>query len=506
MSQNNIEKYFQEKFKDFEPDFPKESWQNISNQIKSKKTKKNYIWYKFSGLIAMLFLGFFTFNSLKDINKIPDKNEIENSVVIDENNKTLNSTKNNKENDTNISKNNKTNPTDLNNLNIIKEENKSRKESFTRIQKNNINTNVLINSNKTNNLKLIKIDSFSKNSNANINKNNDDLIANNSISNKKSIIKIDYVENKLESNNQIEKTFNSNEEINSSSLKDTTKNNNLSFNTTISDNIYNEKLKNEINIDTSNVVIKTFKIELASNIDSSKVLNLKERNVVKNRWEISTLVAPIFINSIKNNSTISNNLNENDKKYYQSLSYGAYIQYQFTSKIGVRLGVSHINSLQETNNVAFTTEVDLKNNIFKQNSIHFLNTNSKDNQELFSRKVNEGTIKQEINFIEIPLELNYSLIDKKIKINVLGGASLLILNGDNSYIKTNQNQFINLGNASNINSINYSLNFGFGASYPIFSQMRFHLQPSVRYHINTFSENNNNPYYLGIFSGLSFKF
>ena len=170
------------------------------------------------------------------------------------------------------------------------------------------------------------------------------------------------------------------------------------------------------------------------------------------------------------------------------------------------MGVSHINSLQETKNVAFTTEVDLKNNIFKQNSIHFLNTNSKENQELFSRKVNEGTIKQEINFIEIPLELNYSLIDKKMKINVLGGASLLILNGDNSYLKTNQNQFINLGNASNINSTNYSLNFGFGASYPIFSQMRFHLQPSVRYHINTFSENNNNSYYLGIFSGLSFKF
>ena len=48
MNQHNIEKYFQEKFKNFEPELPEEIWNNLKNNLPKNKTKKSYFWFKFS--------------------------------------------------------------------------------------------------------------------------------------------------------------------------------------------------------------------------------------------------------------------------------------------------------------------------------------------------------------------------------------------------------------------------------------------------------------------------
>ncbi len=221
------------------------------------------------------------------------------------------------------------------------------------------------------------------------------------------------------------------------------------------------------------------------------------------------MIAPIFRNSISEKSTITHVLDKNDKSYYQSLSYGVFFQYQITSKLGIRTGISNQNFIQETNNVLYTVQIDEINSVFKNNFISFLPNNSNEiytNRELISKKINEGTVKQEINFIEVPLEINYLLIDKKLQLNVLSGASILFLSNQNNLIRTTENKIINLGEASNINQTHFSINFGFGLSYPIFTKMRFNVQPTFRYQINTLNQNNNNPYYIGIYTGLSFKF
>ena len=54
----NIERLFQEKFKDFEAIPPQESWDLIASRLQEKKKKKRVIpiWFRYSGIDASLFL------------------------------------------------------------------------------------------------------------------------------------------------------------------------------------------------------------------------------------------------------------------------------------------------------------------------------------------------------------------------------------------------------------------------------------------------------------------
>ncbi len=54
----NIERLFQEKFKDFEALPPQDSWNIIANRLNEKKKKKRIvpIWFQFSGIAASLLL------------------------------------------------------------------------------------------------------------------------------------------------------------------------------------------------------------------------------------------------------------------------------------------------------------------------------------------------------------------------------------------------------------------------------------------------------------------
>ena len=54
----NIERLFQEKFKDFEALPPQDSWDIIASRLNEKKKKKRIvpIWFQFSGIAASLFI------------------------------------------------------------------------------------------------------------------------------------------------------------------------------------------------------------------------------------------------------------------------------------------------------------------------------------------------------------------------------------------------------------------------------------------------------------------
>ncbi|TXI68453.1 MAG: hypothetical protein E6Q46_01130, partial [Flavobacterium sp.] len=61
----NIERLFQEKFKDFEALPPEESWDIIANRLNEKKKRIVPIWFQFSGIAASLFIiGFLIWNFL----------------------------------------------------------------------------------------------------------------------------------------------------------------------------------------------------------------------------------------------------------------------------------------------------------------------------------------------------------------------------------------------------------------------------------------------------------
>ncbi|NJM78598.1 MAG: hypothetical protein HC854_01310 [Flavobacterium sp.] len=86
----NIERLFQEKFKDFEATPPEATWNNIASRLQEKKKKRRVIpfWFKASGIAASLIIGMFLYQYFQQ-----DENSKINTnpVVIDENK--LNTTK-----------------------------------------------------------------------------------------------------------------------------------------------------------------------------------------------------------------------------------------------------------------------------------------------------------------------------------------------------------------------------------------------------------------------------
>ncbi len=107
----------------------------------------------------------------------------------------------------------------------------------------------------------------------------------------------------------------------------------------------------------------------------------------------------------------------------------------------------------------------------------------------------------------MPIELSYKLVDKKFGIEIIGGMSTLFLNNNTVSLVTDGME-MNVGKANNLNNIHFSSNVGLGFKYSFWKNFNANFQPMFKYQINTFSENSGNfkPYFIGLYSGISFSF
>jgi hypothetical protein len=103
--------------------------------------------------------------------------------------------------------------------------------------------------------------------------------------------------------------------------------------------------------------------------------------------------------------------------------------------------------------------------------------------------------------------MQYNLLDRKWGINLIGGLSSLFL-VENSVSLQSGEAVTEIGEATNMNSLNFSTNLGLGFYYRLNSSFEVNLQPMFKYQLNTFSETSGNfqPYSVGVYSGLNFKF
>src|SRR5690606_24286126 len=114
---------------------------------------------------------------------------------------------------------------------------------------------------------------------------------------------------------------------------------------------------------------------------------------------------------------------------------------------------------------------------------------------------------QNINYYEIPLELEYAIINTKFGVNLIGGVSTLFL-GNNEISVKSENFSSALGEANNLSNVSFSTNVGLGLDYKLSQRFIFNMEPMFKYQINPYTDSSVNfkPYYLGVYSGFSFKF
>lgn len=192
-----------------------------------------------------------------------------------------------------------------------------------------------------------------------------------------------------------------------------------------------------------------------------------------------------------------------------SYSYGVKLAYQLNNKFTLQSGINMINLGHKTNNVYLPPGVAIIS-LSNFSSLQVLAKSEVDAPKTTatSSSDNEATLNQVFGYVEIPVEIKYNLTDDgKIGVNLVGGFSTLVLNKDEVFVETNSLSQ-SLGNSNNLRPLNFSGNFGVDIDYSLYKNIFINVSPMLKVQTSTFSKNSNNiqTYYLGVYTGLNYKF
>lgn len=473
----NIDRLYQEKFKDFEATPSPGVWKNIADRLEEDKRKKPLIlpiWFKIAGAAAVLAIllsgGYFMYQN-NFFGTTPglvfEFQEIERPhIQTSFENKTLTETGNL-----------------LQKITSDKQENKTSNNALT-----SGNNGLASSGIETKNEKA------SENSSSEIGENNEKLINQNT-----DIAETeDFSEERIKQNIEASKNPSSNKKSDATSL--------IAGNTATEIQKENDSL-------AENAIAS---LEDESNKDAKEK---EEAESGKGRLSLSTFAAPVVYDNFGNGNPIDPQFAGNPSSPNLTMAYGVNVSYQLSDKFQIRSGIGKVVMSYDIQDVLFSAAI-IPNAIA---SIDYSSEGSnfqiqgKSGRNSYSSAQTSfapesasmamlGEINQQFGYIEIPLELEYKLINKKIGLNIIGGGSSLILD-ENTLLLNSNNQSAHLGKANNINDLSFSTNIGLGVDYKLTERFKINLEPIFKYQINTFNNTQNlQPYYFGVYSGLSYKF
>ncbi len=501
----NIERLFQEKFKDFEAQPSPELWTALEAKLQGKKKKRRVIpfWYRIAGVAAIFVLGltvgnFFVKNPSgeaievvdgeKPENILPEQKNSGEKIVPEMNPEAIVSTEENLE---------QNKPTSGD---ISSEKNKDRNNNTTGLVRNDENSGIVYSS-KTKKPKTgtnTRVVGKDKNSgivySSEKDKNQTKFVPNSS-------------ERKIA---VVVKNQNNSDEKNTENIQ---RNNQYVNTQTIAENQKSPKKvsgENPQNVNT--------KEESVANVPNAleELLIEKEKQQVAateekiNRWQITSTVAPVYFNSASNGSPINPEFSDNPKNFENNLSYGVGMAYNLNKRWAVRAGVNKLTLGYKTGDILYYPGLAARSENLNASASHIvIEDNRAANVLSFeaSSVKTPGQISQTMGFIEVPMEVSYKVLDKKFGINLIGGMSTLFLNENNLSV-ISPGMSTSLGQATNLNDVSFSSNIGLGFDYHFWKNFQINLEPRFKYQFNTFNANDGGfkPYFIGIYTGLSYQF
>lgn len=152
-----------------------------------------------------------------------------------------------------------------------------------------------------------------------------------------------------------------------------------------------------------------------------------ENKVLGKRITVTTTAAPVYFDNLGKGNAIDPRFANNKSDGEVSMSYGINIAYQISEKIKVRSGISKVDLSHNTKDISFTAAVNpsvLSGINYNGNIPNYRIENSPARpfsnisaSAEFSRTSlaapTTGYLNQSLGFIEVPVEIEYNLIDKK---------------------------------------------------------------------------------------------
>lgn len=300
-------------------------------------------------------------------------------------------------------------------------------------------------------------------------------------------------------------------------------------------------------VETENEV----EMDLLSANDEIKIAeNLKHidsEKTERNGWIVGAHVAPGYSShSANHNDTYASNMRSSSSDGNSNVGAGFSVQYKTGKRFKVESGLYYAQNGHKANNSpglfsfrngaaydaapefsgiddspAYSNAVRLSSNGIAMNStagvINMRNTPKgaeiTSNLETLDGKsantiIADGEFSQVFEFVEVPLYLRYSVLDKKFGIELLGGLNAGIVVGNNAYIE-NQYGLQNIGSTEDISKVNLSGTVGVGVNYMLGKHFSLALEPRLNYYlnsINTSSDVDFRPYRVGLYTGIYYEF
>ena len=501
MERKNIDRLFQEKFKDFEVHPPEETWNAIEAEL-NKKEKKRIIplWWKFSGVAALLIVGALLYSTFTD-----EKLNTNPGYTPDSNNVVLENVKDKEDQmDSNGLESNESNLEKAKNKSIAPVKNPVRaNEIVTSVEKNGSTNKNRIPSKKSNINRL-------------------DLKKSQSDSSQEVVVKNDEKEKNTPKNQLLNNNLNTNPSgdnpktemgvvVNKNQPK-------LDLNKYKTAEELN-KLKGKDSANVTAIAAINVEPNALEELLKEKEKEEKSKELKINRWQITSAVAPVYFNSASNGSPIDSQFESNSKEYENSLTFGVGVQYALSKKITVRSGLNQVSMGYNTNDVMYYASLGKSdiNNLNTTNAGASIVVMSKSNMPDVSfssftennstLSTNDGVLNQQMGYLEMPLEVSYKLLDRKFGIQFIGGISTLFLTENQVIVRSPGFEF-DLGEANNLNQVHFSSNVGIGFNYTFWKSFQANFEPMFKYQLNTFSNDAGNfkPYFIGLYSGISYRF
>lgn len=253
------------------------------------------------------------------------------------------------------------------------------------------------------------------------------------------------------------------------------------------------------------------------------------------RWMLGAAISPLYSFRDAQSGVVADNPDESGTISY---STGVQVSYRrnsrfaietgiYFNKTGIAIGAPGIQiSSQRKDDMLFNTgseQADIKTvsnsvgNIIAYSGDIYMNgykinaENSFDvlaSAPLTDVQAAESGIQQHLDYLELPFNIRYSVIDRAFELQLVGGMSTNFLVNNYVTMETASGQE-EIGYLSNINTVNYSGNAGVGMIYHMGGKLSLSLEPRFRYFLNSINDSSlpsTRPYSLGLYTGLSYTF
>ncbi len=493
----HIDRIFQERFKDFEETPGAHVWSTIEAALDKKEKKERTllpIWWKLGGVAAVLAIAFLLFYAPESSPKFPENN----IIVTPENGSSVPDNSNKEPNEE------LTPPVE------ITDRHKDYNNSEIRTSEDPVNKQPSISSDAVN--------YTSSESNAiSTNKNNKVHVAATDF--KKSPVK----------HNDINKVYSDPSDAVAETISEEQSSEKITSEPGVIDT---KAVKKALEHPVSNAVsqqessksdtsVPPEKKSLLEAVEKDEETAEEKKVEIANskRWSVRPNIAPVYFDSFGQGSPLDASFVDNSKSGNVHMSYGVNVAYEINKRFSIRSGVNKVTFGYDTNEIAFspshqsiasfdhiTVSGEMKMAVFDKNTQYVGDALA--SAEISAKTVRfDGVMTQELGYIEVPLEMEYRFIDKKLGLRVIGGVSSLFLT-DNEILLASEDRKTSMGKANNVNNVNFSTNVGIGVDYNVSENLKLNVEPMLKYQLNTFSDGSGNfqPYSLGVYTGFSFRF